>query len=67
MRRSLASSLLMAGALMLAATLLVGCTEHHDEPWINPGQRELLGDQYQRDDETQQQLRDRMRSIQAQR
>jgi hypothetical protein len=67
MRRSLASTLLMAGALMLVATMLVGCTEHHDEPWINPGQQELLGDRYQRDEETQQQLRDRMRSIQAQR
>ena len=67
MRRSWISALLTAALLLLMSTMLIGCTEHHDEPWINPGQEERLGDRYQRDEETQQQLRDRMRAIQTQR
>lgn len=67
MRRPLTSTLVAAASLLLVSTMLIGCTEHHDEPWINPGQQERLGDRYERDEETQQQLRDRMRAIQAQR
>ncbi len=55
-------------ALMFASALLAGCSsEHHDDPWMNPGQQERLAERYQRDEQTEQQLRDRMRSGQAQR
>lgn len=60
-------SCLLAGGLLAAALVLSGCTEHHDEPWINPGQADRIGGLDQRDEETQQQLRDRMKSIQSQR
>jgi len=54
--------------LVFVTALLVGCSaEHHDEPWINPGQAERIGERDQRDEQTQQQLRDRARSGQAQR
>ena len=58
----------LTACLVLTAPLaLVGCTEHHDEPWINPGQAERIAERDQRDEQTQQQLRDRARSGQAQR
>lgn len=54
--------------LVVVTALLIGCSaDHHDEPWINPGQAERLGEHDQRDEQTQQQLRDRARSGQAQR
>ena len=67
MRGSFKSAALTACLVMAAPLALVGCTEHHDEPWINPGQADRIGGLDQRDEETQQQLRDRMRSIQSQR
>lgn len=55
-------------ALVFVSALLVGCSsEHHQDPWMNPGQQERLAERYQRDEQTEQQLRDRMRSGQAQR
>jgi len=55
-------------ALIFASAFLVGCsTEHHDEPWINPGQAEIIAERDQRDEQLQQQLRDRGRAGQAQR
>ncbi len=54
--------------LVLASVLLTGCSsEHHAEPWINPGQAEIIAERDQRDAQTQQQLRDRGRAGQAQR
>ena len=54
--------------LVFASAFLVGCsTEHHDEPWINPGQAERIAERDQRDEQLQQQLRDRGRTGQAQR
>lgn len=61
------AGLSLPGAFLVAG-LLAGCgVEHHDEPWINPGQAERLGERDQRDEQTLQQLRDRARSGQAQR
>ena len=55
-------------ALVFASAFLIGCsTEHHDEPWINPGQAERIAERDQRDEQLQQQLRDRGRTGQAQR
>lgn len=68
MRRSATVALTPVLALTVASAVLVGCsTEHHDDPWMNPGQQERLAERYQRDEQTQQQLRDRMQSGQAQR
>ncbi len=54
--------------LVFASAFLVGCsTEHHDEPWINPGQAERIAERDQRDEQLQRQLRDRGRTGQAQR
>ncbi len=57
--------LVMASGLALALT---GCsTEHHDDPWLNPGQQERVGGKSERDAQTEQLLRDRARAGQAQR
>lgn len=68
MRGIRASSLIAAGLLMLlTGTALVGCSGSHGEPWINPGQEQRLGDQPERAEYTEQQLRDRVGQGQAQR
>ncbi|MGY6552977.1 MAG: hypothetical protein ACXIUM_00500 [Wenzhouxiangella sp.] len=53
--------------ILLAASALVGCSDSHGEPWINPGQEQRLGDQPERTEYTEQQLRDRLSTGQAQR
>ena len=68
MRHLIRGSGLSLSAVVLVAALLTGCSaEHHDEPWINPGQAERLGERDQRDEQTTQQLRDRGRTGQSQR
>lgn len=62
------STLMLASLLMvLASTTLVGCAGDHGEPWINPGQEQRLGDRHERDELTEQQLRDRVKQSQTQR
>lgn len=52
---------LLAGCLVPAGLLLGGCSlEHNQEPWANPGQQEMLGDELSRDAELAETLRDRL-------
>lgn len=53
--------------VLSAGALLSGCTQKTADPWINEGQQERLAGQQDRDQETAEHLRDRMRSGQAQR
>ncbi len=53
--------------LLLASMMLVGCGSDHGDPWINPGQKERLGDEIKLDEHRQQQLRDRAHTGQRQR
>jgi hypothetical protein len=53
--------------VLCAGAFLAGCTQKTADPWINDGQQELLAGQHERDQDTAEHLRDRMRSGQAQR
>lgn len=49
------------GCLLPAAMFLGGCDlEHSQEPWTNPGQKEMLGDELNRDEELAESLRERV-------
>ncbi|MFP4207913.1 MAG: hypothetical protein ACLFSC_04590 [Wenzhouxiangella sp.] len=68
----MSGTLLRRARLPVALTLgavfaLAGCTQKTAEPWINEGQAERLAGKYERDQQTAEQLRDRMHSGQAQR
>lgn len=53
--------------VVCAGVLLTGCTQKTADPWINEGQQQRLSGMQERDQETAEHLRDRMRSGQAQR
>lgn len=68
MRPALLQRLGLSMALILcAAVLLTGCTQKTADPWINEGQQQRLSGMHERDQETAEDLRYRMRSGQAQR
>lgn len=51
----------LIGCLLPAAMFLGGCDlEHSQEPWTNPGQKEMLGDELNRDEELAESLRERV-------